>query len=257
MATPTFGCDRLVAMGKRQDRRTVVLAGTHRTGSGGRYRLGRDVYAILHDGQARLMDFHRGRFFTLDAVAAEMLTLALERAPGELVSDLASKYGVDPHEVNGDWVRLANELRRDGLLVPVESRPCPVAAPGKVRLFVLLAMAWLSFRLFGWAGTIRIWRRAARAECRNQPDAHSRPVVESIGRAVRNAAAGHLLNTECKERSLVAWYLLRHQFGLPTEIVAGAIPYPFQAHAWVECGPWTITDERANCDAYVPVARFQ
>jgi hypothetical protein len=81
--------------------------------------------------------------------------------------------------------------------------------------------------------------------------------VEAVSRAVQEAAAAHLLNTECKERSLVAWRILREHFGLPAELVVGAIPFPFQAHAWVECGSWTVTDERANCETFTPIARYR
>jgi hypothetical protein len=229
---------------------------TDRSQSDVQHRLRHDVHLILHDGHARLMDLQRGQFFTLDAIGAEMLTLALERSPRELVSIIAQAYGANPDQVRADWARLSGELRRDGL-IEVVARPFnPGVVPGRMRLFFLLALAWLCLRLFGWAGTIRLWRRGTRLISGTRSAVAIRDVVETVGRAVQDAAAQHVLNAECKERSLVAWRILCEQFGLPATIVVGAIPYPFQAHAWVECGPWTITDERANCDAYIAVARF-
>jgi hypothetical protein len=211
---------------------------------------------MTHDGQARLMDLHRGQFFALDSIGTQMLSLALERDGTELVSRIAAEYGATPEQVQRDWARLSRDLQRDGLLEVTATHYRPRTVPGRLRLLFLLTLAWFYLRLFGWVGTVRLWRRVIKPASKGSPIIESGQVVETVGRAVQEAAAGHLLNTECKERALVAWRVLREDFGLPAELVVGAIPYPFQAHAWVECGPWTITDERANCNAFTRVARF-
>ncbi len=54
----------------------------------------------------------------------------------------------------------------------------------------------------------------------------------------------------------MAWRVLRRRFGLPAVLVLGATPFPFRAHAWVECGPHVVTDDRTHCETYTPVARW-
>ena len=51
-------------------------------------------------------------------------------------------------------------------------------------------------------------------------------------------------------------HLLRRHFHVPASLVLGVMFYPFQAHAWVEWGPWTFSDDRDRCEVYIPVARF-
>jgi hypothetical protein len=68
--------------------------------------------------------------------------------------------------------------------------------------------------------------------------------------------ARHPLSTECKERALVGWWLLAWRFGIASDLVVGAQPYPFEAHAWVECGDWLLADDRDLCESFVPVARY-
>ena len=56
---------------------------------------------------------------------------------------------------------------------------------------------------------------------------------------------------------MVAWRLSKNRWGLPAELVIGVLAFPFQAHAWVECGPLTVTDERSRCEMFTPAARYQ
>jgi hypothetical protein len=65
------------------------------------------------------------------------------------------------------------------------------------------------------------------------------------------------LNTQCKERAVVAWHILRNRWDLPAELVVGVRAFPFEAHAWVECGPWTVTDEGSRCEVFTPAVRYQ
>jgi hypothetical protein len=234
--------------------RASVFAGS--TGAGGPCRLGQDVGLIVRDDRARLLDLNRGRFYALDPVGTQMLTLALEAGPAAMVGRLAHEYGVAPERVREDWRRLGGELTRKGLLATAPTSPERRKVPGRLTLFWLLAWAWLCVRVFGWAGTVRLWRRGDRPAGPPLPDAEAGRTVEAIGQAIQQAAAVHPLNAQCKERALVGWRFLR-RLGLPAELVIGVMLYPFQAHAWVECGPWTVTDAALVCSAYTPAARYR
>ena len=65
-----------------------------------------------------------------------------------------------------------------------------------------------------------------------------------------------LVNPECKERAVAAWHLLRTRHGVPARLVVGTRPYPFEAHAWVECGGRFVTDDEDRCTLFTPVAAY-
>lgn len=222
------------------------------TGSG-RYRLKDSVAATRHDHRLRLVDLEGGRFYALDPIGTDLLEGALDGRLDDAVARVASEYAVPSEQVFADWMVLLHDLRRRRLVVlPATWR----RLPSRIRLAWLLAQAWLSVRLLGWGAAVRFWRRGREHVPGRSLPAQAGEVVHALDRAVQEAAAGHWLNVECKERALVGWYVLSAEFGLPAELVVGIIPFPFQAHAWVECGPWTITDERTQCDLYTPVAHY-
>jgi hypothetical protein len=121
---------------------------------------------------------------------------------------------------------------------------------------VLLTLAWLCFRLLGWSATIALWGRLARSGFRPRCHRDRARVLAGVDRALRAAASRHPLNTECKERALVGWWLLARRCGLASDLVVGTQPYPFLAHAWIECGEQTLSDDRDRCESFVPVARY-
>jgi hypothetical protein len=168
---------------------------------------------------------------------------------------MARDHGTDEERVRADWTALLGTLRRKHLVV-ADGSARRRALPGRLSLWLLLALAWLSLRFFGWSRTIRLWC----GECRPAAGpwhASLEPLVRELDRAVRAAAALHPLSPQCKERAVVAWHILRNRWGLPAELVVGALAFPFAAHAWVECGPLTVTDERARCELYTPAVRYQ
>jgi hypothetical protein len=226
---------------------------SNRTGSPAhaRYRLGRDVTLVVEDDVARLVDLDRGRFYALDPGGTWLLTSALEAGPGEAVRCVALEAGVDEAKVHRDWESLLGRLRTAGLVVEAS----PPRMPGRLRIGLLLTLAWISLRVRGWAQTVRRWGAG-----RGEPiDWHEdlRPLVCRLDQAIRSAAASHPLNAQCKERAVVAWHLLRNCWGLPAELVVGILAFPFQAHAWVECGPVLVTDEPDRCAMFTPAARYR
>jgi hypothetical protein len=218
----------------------------------GRFRLRRDVVVDEFDEKVLLTDPERMQFFALDLDSAWMLARVLEHGLEEAARHIAAESGEPEDRVRDDLRELLRDLRRHRMIVPIESRPRPAQPPGRFRVMLLLTAAWACLRLLGWSRTIRFWRRLAG---RVEAGERDRAIVLQVDRAVRDAAAGHLLNPECKEKALVAQYLLR-SLGLPAELVVGVIPRPFEYHAWVICDGQMITDDPLHCQRFHPVVRF-
>jgi hypothetical protein len=219
------------------------------------YRLRRGVTLLAQDDMARLLDLEQGRFYALNGTGARLLTLALEAGPEEAVTRVAREHGVEEERVRADWARLVSVLQRRRLLTSRRSVRRRVL-PGRLGLALLLALAWVSLRLLGWAQTIRLWQGEQRPAAEPWQPALE-PLVRQLDQAVRGAGAVHPLNPQCKERAIVAWHILCNRWSLPAELIVGVLAFPFEAHAWVECGPLTVTDERARCSLYIPAARYQ
>jgi hypothetical protein len=242
-------------------------------------RLNRDVFLVEADGVARLLDFDRGRFYALDPVGSRMLALCLEHGADETAARVAAEYDAAPEQVREDLAVLLRDLEGKRLLAsarrgPMRAfllaglggllrgadwllfRPLRGATPGPRTAGRLLFLAWVSLRLFGWTGTVSLWRRWRRADA--APDAAARArAVETVDRLVREAAARTVcFPAVCKERALAGWQLLRTFYGLPAALVVGVRCHPFGAHAWVECGGAVVTDDPAHCELYAPVARY-
>jgi len=119
----------------------------------------------------------------------------------------------------------------------------------------LLTLAWISLRLFGWTGTLQLWRRWHRLL--KPPESIDENLLKQVDNLVREAATRKVFpSVACKERAIVGYQILRGFLGLPAELVLGIQPNPFGAHAWVECGGRVITDFADHCAMYTPVARY-
>lgn len=231
---------------------TVMVEG------GGPYRLKQDVILVLQDGVARLLGLNRGRFYGLDAVGTKTLMLLLDHGSETAALAIAAEYGVTEEQVRIDLTKLLRNLQRKQLLVcqlPQSHHPVP---PSRLTTSLLLTLAWISIRTLGWTRTIRFWRRWQRPIDSNAPSDDWETAVQSVDTVVREAAAKHMfLPMACKERALVGWHILKTTFGIPAELVIGINLYPFQAHAWVECDPWIVTDDRSHCEIFTPAARYR
>jgi len=196
-----------------------------------------------------------------------MVSIALGEGSERVAATIAEEAGVAPEVVAADWREFAARLRRLGLLRPATPGPAthPARPIQRRRSWwpspsprTLLALAWGSLRIFGLGRTVR------RLGGRTVVDAQAEPLrgaaenlaISAVDESVRRAAAGMLLNPECKERALVAWHLLRTRHGLRPQLVVGITVYPFTAHAWVECEGRYVTDDEHRCLGYLPVARY-
>jgi hypothetical protein len=229
------------------------------------------LYLPAPDGSGRLFDLD-GQFFAISATGAELLAETLGHGPAAAAEIVACRYGVDTEAVRADLETFLAELRRQKLLwCPASGRPPrhrgttrPLLAPAlrlayaccrsvRARTWMLLTLARLSFRLFGWTRTLAVWRRCA---VPGGPHGNPAAVAREIGEAVRGAASGYLFGASCKERSLCAWALCRAA-GVRATLVLGVNLYPLSSHCWCEYDGEVLTDYADRCENFTPAVRYE
>jgi hypothetical protein len=234
------------------------------------YALAPDVVLLaIEDGSARLLDLG-GNFYTVAAIGAEMLRVTLEHGAPAAVRHIAARYSADVGRVKNDLDAFLNDLVQRGLLITGRRRRprallasvvlgsalrCLHRVPGKSRATMLLLLAWLSFRLFGWVKTVRVWQAHQHSARSPVTEAEWEAQVKAVDDAVRRAAASHLITMECKERAICCWSLARAA-GLPATLVIGVQLCPLAGHCWCESGQWALSDSRDRCDQYQPVIKY-
>jgi hypothetical protein len=218
------------------------------------YRLRPDIVVIVHDENARLLDLRHAKFYAINGVATRMLLLALERGPEAMVSALSQEYEVDKTQVEADWQSLVKELESARLAKAVRLRTACTRIPGPLTLRISLALAWVSFRVLGWERTLRLWRCGKR-RIGVSSLTERQSFVAAVDELVRRHAASHVMNPQCKERALVAWRVLQ-KLGLSSRLVMGVELYPFEAHAWTQCGDQIVGEDRERCKRFTPVAYY-
>jgi hypothetical protein len=239
------------------------------------YVLAPDVILVrVRDGTGRLLDLG-GSFYALSATAATMLHEALREDLARAAARLAARYKVQEQQVWGDLRRFLNELERKELIRRGQGRRMhkgrrllaslavrPImrgihAWPGSVRVKakVLLGLAYLSLRLLGLTGTIAAWQQYHRHRRAWEGNGDRETAVREVDEAVRFGATSHFFNTECKERALCCWSLLRQQ-GLPAQLVLGIALYPFAGHCWCELDGQVLTDDEDRCERFTPVLTY-
>ncbi|WP_193194807.1 lasso peptide biosynthesis B2 protein [Nostoc sp. MG11] len=220
------------------------------------YHLQADVILFLQNGVARLLDLNRGRFYGLDLVSTKMLMLLIEHGLETSVHYIAQEYGITEEQVRTDLTKFLRDLQSKQLIRSKLPHSHPVV-PSPLVTSVLLTLAWISIRILGWTKTIRFWQFWHYPTDNNKLSGDWETAVKAVDDVVRQTAARYfLLPIACKERALVGWQILKTIFGFPAELVFGINLYPFQAHAWVECGSWIVTDDRSHCEIFTPAIRY-
>jgi hypothetical protein len=117
----------------------------------------------------------------------------------------------------------------------------------------LLRQAWLDLRTLGWAPTLSAWAVRRNRIC-------PRPAAEAIAlvdRLVIEEAAGQwFCACACKERALVAAFVLERFFGIRSRIVVGMITVPFQMHAWATAEGQPLTDDPNRIAQFDPLIEY-
>ena len=233
------------------------------------------IFVTVDDGSARLLDM-AGGFHAVPAVGARMLQETLTNGADAAATRIAEDYGVARQQVQNDLDVFLGELGKQGLLRSQRSRRGrPGGASGLARLLLrpsldaahrllrspeakartLLALARLSFALFGWARTVAVWKDAHARFPARQAGERDAETIQALDRAVRAAAASHPVSVACKERALCSWSLARAA-GLHASINVGIFLFPIAGHCWCEVGAQTLGDDQERCDGFTPVGRW-
>jgi hypothetical protein len=243
------------------------------------YFLPPDVILLtIDDGSARLLDM-AGSFHAVSEVGARMLQETLASGTDAAVMRIAQDYGVAPQQVSDDVAVFLRDLEKQGLLCSRHGRPSRrrgtfglarlVLRPSlhaahrllrspKAKGLTLLALARLSFAVFGWARTVAVWQDAHAHLPARQADERDADTIQALNTAVRAAASSHPVAVACKERALCSWSLARAA-GLHASVVVGIALSPMAGHCWCEVGTQTVgEDDREHREYfyYRPVARW-
>ena len=238
------------------------------------YSLADDVYLIpAEDGSARLLAM-AGSFYAIPPVGTAMLREVLAAGAATAAGRVAAVYGHSLEGVRADLEDFLADLRARGLIVRGRARgrsrcllgTCCLAPAvflstsvirrPSVRAWLTLAVARLSCRLFGLSASVAALGRRCKPGGRDASGAEARANLGAIDRAVRAAAARHLLRMECKERAIACWVLARVERFDP-ELVIGLNLYPMEGHCWCDAGGLTLSDHLDRCGKFTPVARYR
>ncbi len=254
-----------------------VVALSCQSGTGkGEYAISPDVVFLqIDDGSARLLDLG-GEFFAVPATGAEMLRGVVEQGTAATVCRLAAEYGVGEERIRADLDILMHKLEARGLIYSLGKGRPRRSCGGLASLIVLswlrqvlrsrrswqkkagrlMTLARLSFRFWGWARTVSLWKECLpESKCQVTAE-EEEETVRAIDEAIRAAAAGHLLEMACKERALCCWALIRSA-GVPAKLVVGINLFPLAGHCWCEGGSRTLSDFPDRCATYTPVVRYE
>ncbi len=271
------------------DTKPKILTGK----KGDTYSLNRDVFLVIQDDIAQLLDFNRGQFYALDAIGTLMVSLVLEQGIEETVKYITQTYDATEEQVKSDLDKLLQNLEQKQLIVAQGKPSNPLIwwlqaqkqkagklldaillwflkrlssiihrlldneqIPSRRTVELLLTLSWISFRLLGWNRTISLWQHWHQQVEESDISDHQE-VIEEVDRTIREAAAWKLfLPMVCKERALVGYHILRTFYGLAATLIVGVAHYPFQIHAWVECNDKIVTDDSEHCEPFIPVVRY-
>lgn len=73
---------------------------------------------------------------------------------------------------------------------------------------------------------------------------------------IDEAAGQWFCSCACKERALVAAYVLEHYFGISARIVIGLMTVPFLMHAWTTVDGQSLTDDPARIAQFDPLIEY-
>jgi hypothetical protein len=208
-----------------------------------------------------LLDIRSGDYVIFDRVATAMWKALLNLAPGERVPALKRAFDAPEAVLDADLTVFSRSCVERGFLqcepVAVEEPPQAVTC----RTNSLVPRAWWSLlctvRLLASHGFDHTYRRYARLPV---PAANG-DVAELLARAERaflvaeNFFVMKSAPKDCLPRSLALFRFLR-SIGVPAEHRIGVTRYPFEAHAWVQCGDRPIFDSSDFVHGFAELARM-
>jgi hypothetical protein len=124
-----------------------------------------------------------------------------------------------------------------------------------MRVLILQAFSLLiAFQLYLARGSFAALHEKVRRRPVS-PKNRSHFSVDDICRAMDLACIWYPKEVLCLQRSAATTYLLRRR-GFTAQLVVGARPMPFQAHAWVEVDGQVVNDKSYIPEMYAVLDRY-
>lgn len=245
---------------------TVFTASSPRPACG--YRPTADAAFIFLPSGGFVIDMSADAY-ALDQASADSLRVSLETGIEAAAAERSARLGIPVRDAQSQITEFLACLGEQGLLERaatttrrVETRPiagllaaaairlCRRGNGGSRRLRFAIALARLSFRRYGWTGTIDAWRSAL-------PNARPGAGSCSLGDidAAISAASTRGAGTDCKERALCAWSIARLQ-GHEAALIIGLQFHPLAGHCWCVAGGRPLGDRASRIARFAPVLRY-
>ena len=215
--------------------------------------------AIARQGDRTILFcLKRNRYLGLDGLGSYIWSCLEQRqSPRQILSRLVSEFETEKvtrKELSSDLGHFLSDLITWGALIPAGERvkdhgkervalhvtdqvaataSASVRDSAEVRLTTTLGLLGLMYflvRTVGLYATLRMvtkWNLGGRHIARKSV---IRYPIDTLGIAVALFPG----KADCLEQSLVLFVLLRRR-GYPSSLCFGCTPYPFAAHAWLEC----------------------
>jgi hypothetical protein len=198
-----------------------------------------------------------------------MLRFVLERGRAGAAEHVAKLFKVTDERVRLDLDEFLRHLESRGLIrsvverASVSSRPSlgrfvipPILAflrqgwlNSSTRICLLLLLARISFALFGWSRTLAMWGRSS------APSVLPPVEIHRTAELVRRMSARHWINTECKERALCCWTLLRWS-GIKPSLVIGISMSPLRGHCWCAFDDEILADDPERSKMFTAIKNY-
>lgn len=233
-----------------------------------------------HGDVTFLLSLETGRYHTLDdevAVAA-WYQMCEGEALDAIARRIAADYGdaVDAREVLADLCALLSDLSRRGLIVPLASPAastahaiasgredrrqagsstspslaCDAATPALPSVsacLVRLAIVHVLMKAIGLRKLLRHVARRTPGPLRAPASSFARALAGRVGTAM----VWYPFGTACLEHSVCLLWMMRRA-GCAVDLRIGVQPFPFSAHAWVECGGEPLNESPERVALFQP-----
>jgi hypothetical protein len=232
---------------------------------------GDDVLSTTHAGNTVLVSLDRDAYLVLDAVGSVAWTVVEANGTFHDACDEVSRvFEVsDIHRVRDDLSHIFRDLEHRGFLRrsrepqavtsrlrPVQAEDEPASdlasidrhAPGVLVCALTLTVAKLLLRR---SGLRRVLRFAYGRPGRRCPPSDSALWLKRTARNIAVAAALNPLVPQCLERS-VCFVFLAHRAGVPVTLRLGVLPFPLDAHAWIEYRGAAVGENREFLNLFRP-----
>ncbi len=248
---------------------THLATNQHALGDEARFRPHHDVLCGHQAGSAVLLSLTTQSYFSLNGSASAFWE-AIERGASidEAARELASQFKTPLDDIRRDLEEFVADLLARQLLQPLSlaarvanaigsstrpahARTLTLTQPSITRCLAMLSLYLIKLRLFPVNALLIIDSR------RLSPGSTlSTEFCAELTRRIRFAAALLPWRATCLPQSLAVIALLE-QMGVESTLRIGIYPFPFAAHAWVECAGSPVTETTEALDRYRTLAPLE